>query len=110
MRLDINMLAIRLNQNDIDDQQIRLNWCNRHVFDNLNNIFFTDETTIYLNNPGGFKWIKEDIHQNVITGRKSGRNLNVWVAISWKGKWTLYIFQENLDTEMYLKNINWYAT
>ena len=56
-------------KNDIDDQEIRLNWCNRHVFDNWNNIFFTDETTIYLNNPGGFKWIKEDIQQNAITGR-----------------------------------------
>ena len=40
---------------DINHQQIRLNWCNRHVFDNCNNIFFIDETTIYLNNPGGLK-------------------------------------------------------
>ena len=69
-------------KNDIDDQQIVLNWCNRQVFDNWNNIFFTDETTIYLNNPGGFKWIKEDIQQNVITGRDRGHKVNVWGAIS----------------------------
>ena len=24
-------------------------------------------------------------------------------AIIWRGKWTLHIFEENLDTEMYLK-------
>ena len=77
------MLVIRLNQkNDIDDQEIRLNWCNRHVFDNCNNIFFTDETTIYLNNSGGFKWIKEDMRQNVINGRNRGRKVIVWGAIS----------------------------
>ena len=89
-------------KNDIDDQEIRLNWCNRHVFDNWNNIFFTDERTIYLNNPGGFKWIKEDIQRNVITGRNRGRKVNVWGAINWKWKWTLHIFEENLYTEMYL--------
>ena len=73
------MLVIRLSQKkDIDDQEIRLNWCYRHVFDILNNIFFTDETTIYLNSPGGFKWIKEVIQQDVITGRNRGRKVNVW--------------------------------
>ena len=30
------MLAIRLNKKDIDDQEIRLNWCNHHRFDNWN--------------------------------------------------------------------------
>ena len=73
-------------KNDIDDQQIRLNWCNRHVFDNWNNIFFTHGTTIYLNNLGGFKWIREDVHQNIITRRNKERKVNIWGAISWKGK------------------------
>ena len=47
-------------KNDLHDQKIRFNWCNRHINDNWYNIFFTDETTIYLNNPGSFKWIKKE--------------------------------------------------
>ena len=92
-------------KNDIDDQVIKLNWCNRLFFDNWNNIFFADETTIYLNNPGGFKWINEDIQQNFITGGNRGRKVKVWWAINWKGKWTQHIFEENLDTKKYLKNL-----
>ena len=56
---------------------------------------------MYLNNSGGFKWIKEDIQQNVITGRNRWRKVNVLEQLV--GKWILNIFEENLDTEMYLK-------
>ena len=86
-------------KNDLHDQKIRFNWCNRHINDNWYNIFFTDETTIYLNNPGSFKWIKTGEQANYIEGRK----INLWGAISYRGKWTLYVFEENLDTNMYLK-------
>ena len=44
---------------NIDDQEIKLNWFNRHVFDNCNIIFFVDETTIYLNNQGGLNGSKK---------------------------------------------------
>ena len=66
-------------------------------------IIFTDDTTKYLNSIGWFKWIKEDIQQNVITERNRWKKVNVWGAISKKGKWTRHIFEEHLDTDMYLK-------
>ena len=36
----------------------RLNWCQRHSNDNCRVFFFTDETTIYLDNPWKNRWIK----------------------------------------------------
>ena len=73
-------------KNDLHDQKIRFNWCNRHINDNWYNIFFTDETTIYLNNPGSFKWIKTGEQANYIEGRNRGRKINLWGAISYRGK------------------------
>ena len=89
-------------KNDLKDQENRLNWCKRHTFDNWYDIFFTDETTIYLNNPGGFKWVKDGEQQNYVAGHNRGRKVNVWGAISHKGKLTLQVFEENLNTEVYL--------
>ena len=89
-------------KNDLKIQENRLNWCKHHTFDNWYDIFFTDETTIYLNNPGGFKWVKDGEQQNYVAGHNRGRKVNVWGAISHKGKLTLQVFEENLNTEVYL--------
>ena len=46
---------------------------------------------------------KKGEQANYIEGRNRGRKINLWGAISYRGKWTLYVFEENLDTNIYLK-------
>ena len=37
----------------------KLDWCRRHLNKYWHNIFLTDETTVYVDNPSGFKWVKK---------------------------------------------------
>ena len=43
---------------DIEKEK-RLNWCQRHLNDNWRVFCFTEETTIYLDNPWKNRWIKK---------------------------------------------------
>ena len=38
----------------------RLDWCRRHLDKYWHNIFFNDETTVYVDNPLGYKWMKKN--------------------------------------------------
>ena len=89
-------------KNDLHDQKVRFNWCNRHINDKRYNIFFIDETTIYLNNPGGLKRIKKGEQVNYVEVRNKLKKSNLWRAISYRDK-KIVCFEENLDTNMYLK-------
>ena len=40
--------------------QERLDWCRRHLDKYWHNIFFTDETTVYVDNPSGDKRVKKN--------------------------------------------------
>ena len=42
------------------EMQKRLDWCRRHLDKYWHNIFFTDETTVYVDNPSGNKWMKKN--------------------------------------------------
>ena len=38
---------------------IRLNWCERHIIETcFPDLFFSDESTFYLDNPVGARWVK----------------------------------------------------
>ena len=41
-------------------QQKRLDWCRRDLNKYWHNIFFTYETTVYVDNPSGYKWVKKN--------------------------------------------------
>ena len=56
---------VRPKNTDIEKAK-RLNWCQRHLNDNWRVFFFTDETTIYLDNPWKNRWIKKG-EENIIT-------------------------------------------
>ena len=38
----------------------RLDLCRRHLDNYWHNIFFTDKTTVYVDNPSGYKWVKKN--------------------------------------------------
>ena len=38
----------------------KLDWCRRHLDKYWHKIFFTDETTVYVDNPSGYKWEKKN--------------------------------------------------
>ena len=40
--------------------QERLDWCRRYLGKYWHNIFFTNETTFYVDNPSGYKWVKKN--------------------------------------------------
>ena len=47
-------------RNTWKDQPKRLDWCRRHLNKILHYIFSTDETTVNVDNPSGYKWMKKD--------------------------------------------------
>ena len=42
------------------EQPKRLDWCIRHLDKYWHNIFFTDETTVYVDYPSDYKWVKKN--------------------------------------------------
>ena len=89
-------------KNEEPQRQMRENWCLRHINDtNFYDIFFTDETTFYLDNPAGAKWLKDK--DNFIYSKNKGRKIGAWGAINACGKTSLYLFEENFKTENFLK-------
>ena len=47
-------------KNTWKEQQKRFDWCRRHLNKYWHKIFFTDETTAYVDNPSGYKWVKKN--------------------------------------------------
>ena len=56
-------------KNEEEQQKVWKNWCERHLFStNFNEVFFSDETTFYLDNPKGSLWLKNEdniIHKKI---------------------------------------------
>ena len=88
-------------KNTLKEQQKRLDWCKRHLNKYWHKVFFTDETTVYFDNPSGLKWVKSDVNYTEHKRKGRGQKLNLWGAISANGKVSLQIFEENLNTEKY---------
>ena len=51
--------------------QKRLDWCRRHLDNYWHNIFFTDKTTVYVDNPSGYKWVKKN--ENILNTNNKRR-------------------------------------
>ena len=60
-------------KNDEEQQKIMINWCERHLFrTNFNEVFFSDETTFYLDSPKGWLWLLKN-KDNIIDSKNRGR-------------------------------------
>ena len=64
---------------------------------------FSDETTVFLENPVGFKCIHKDDQNISEVKRRREKKLNIWGAISYKGKVSIEIFEENLNSDKYVQ-------
>ena len=92
-------------KNDEKQQLIRKNWWERHVFNtNFLNVFFSDETTFYLDNPVGSLWLKET--ENIIHSKHKGRKIGAWAAINTKGKTSIFLYEANMNSQNYLEILN----
>ena len=57
---------------------IRLNWCERHIIETcFPDLFFSDESTFYLDNPVGARWlrVRKTIYMQKIKEGKLGHGL-----------------------------------
>ena len=68
-----------------------LNWYERHILStNFIEIFFLNETNLYLDNPKGFLWLKDE--ENIIYSKNKGRKIDALRAISVKRLEFLYLY------------------
>ena len=56
------------------ERRKRLDWCMSQIHQEWIKVFFSDETTIYLENPGGFKWVHKDEQNISEVKRRRGKN------------------------------------
>ena len=64
-------------------------------------IFFSNESTFYYDNPVGARWVKSN--ENNIHAKNKGGKIEVWAAISSRGKTSLYSYEQNMNIQNYLK-------
>ena len=72
-------------KNTWKEQQKRLDWCRRHLDKYWHKIFFTDETTVYVENPSGYKWVKKS--EKYIENKKQKERTEAWSLGSNFSKW-----------------------
>ena len=78
---------------------MRLNWCERHIIETcFPDLFFSNDSTFYLDNPVGARWVKGK--ENYIQQK---RKFWAWAEISKRGKASLYLYEQNINTQNYLK-------
>ena len=58
--MNIIILDLKYCKNIWKEMQERLDWCRRHLDKYWHNIFFTYETSVYVDNPSGYKWVKKN--------------------------------------------------
>ena len=75
---------------------------NNETFDN---VIWTDETTIYLENYGSYQYRKVGEPNPRKPKPKHPQKLNVWGAITRKGRGNVVIFNGNVNQEFYTDSI-----
>ena len=64
-------------------------------------VFFSDETTIYRENPGEYKWVHKDKQNIYEVKRGRGKKLNKYGVIFYRRKISIEIFENNLNANRY---------
>ena len=95
-------MPVKIPKNEQKYRDARLNWCARHKNQSWDKIIFTDEWTFYLEAPKGHKWLKIGESYFSETQKYSKKKINCWGAISAKGKAQIYIFEKNMNSEVYV--------
>ena len=81
----------------------RIDWCMRHINStNFYSVFFTDECTLYLDNPSGSRWVKVE-EDNIIYSKNKGRKIGAWAGISYQGKTSLFLYEDSMSSVNYIE-------
>ncbi|KAL4494395.1 hypothetical protein ABPG72_019805 [Tetrahymena utriculariae] len=79
----------------------KVTFCRKHINDNLENAIFLDECSVQTYLYQKKQWYHKNEPIKKVTQPKYPVKLHIWGAISLKGPALLYIFQENLNAELY---------
>lgn len=91
-------IAFLLSENH---KKLRVEWAKANNHRDWKKVIFSDETTFWLGRSGVARWTPPD-EENVHMVPKGVPKLNLWGAISWNGKVSLYIFRQNLTGKLYV--------
>ena len=83
----------------------RLNWCRAHENYNWDNVFFSDESSVWLF-PNSVKIWTKDTVKPIYQRPKHSPKFHMWGAISTRGATPLCIFTGNLTKERYVDILN----
>ena len=85
-----------------DKQKLdRLHWCLAHRDFNWDNVFFTDESSVWLHPIFKQKWVKSG-ETPVFQRPKHCPKFHMWGGVSSRGVTPLCIFRENLTKELFV--------
>lgn len=83
-------------------KQRRFDWCRAHVDFDWENVFFTDESSVWLFPSFVKKWTKTN-ETAVFERPKHCPKFHMWGGVSSRGATPLCIFEENLTKELYVE-------
>ena len=84
-----------------EQKRERLNWClDRQDFEYFEDVIFTDEAGIWLNDRKGKGWFPNHMLVRPVD-IESREKINIWGAISCAGKIGLYVFRDNFNSLIY---------
>jgi transposase len=80
----------------------RVDWAIKHRTYDFTWVLFSDETSIQLDAPKRAGWMRKG--EPIKTGRRrKGKKVHVWGAIGYDSKSTLFIFEQNLNAQLYVE-------
>jgi len=80
----------------------RLAWCRSLQTSKIwNRIIYTDEAGFWIFDNDKLGWFKSDVSDVLVSDHYSGK-LNVWAAISPRGKVAIHVFTQSLKTDVYI--------
>lgn len=87
---------------DDDMKSVRVAWCRRfQTSKNFRKTIYTDEAGFWVFDNNKVGWFKSGVSDVQVTDSYAGK-LNVWGAISSRGKVAVHVFSQNLKTPKYL--------
>ena len=88
-------------KNENEQKAARLQFWKYNKYRNLNNVFFTDESSFYLRSLGINRWVHKN-ENNYVEKSKYTKKIHVWGTFWSKGVVKLNFFEGNMDSAKYI--------
>ena len=84
------------------DKKERFQWCERNKNSlSWNKVIFSDGAIFWISDNNKMGWFKEGYSDTLINDHYAGK-VNVWAAISERGKVGIHVFENNLKSDIYI--------